>query len=70
MSYYDSEIADRAVSALRRWTRRIGAVWQEPDGALTETMVVGGCAVVHVRNCNGLLARYAELPSGRLRRLL
>jgi hypothetical protein len=69
MSYYDSEIADRAVNALWRWTKRTGGYWQQPNRGLTETKREGDRQVVEIHSINGLLAKYVELPSGRLRRL-
>ena len=69
MSYYDSEVADRAVAALWKWSKRVGAFWQQPNRVLTETKVEGGRQVVEIHNINGMLAKYAELQSGRLRRL-
>jgi hypothetical protein len=73
MSYYDSEMADRAVQALWKWTKRNGMLWQQPNRYFTQTKNERGRQVVEVRNGQshaGLLAKYAELASGRLRRLL
>jgi hypothetical protein len=71
MSYYDSDVADRAVRAFWRWSQRSGAFWQQPNRYLTETKRMrDGQRVIEIHNCNGLLAKYAELPSGRLRRVV
>lgn len=70
MSYYDSDLADRAVKALYRWYMRNGELWQQPSRYCTRTVREKGRWVVEVRNGVGLLAKYAELPSGRLQRLV
>jgi hypothetical protein len=69
MPYYDSEVADRAVQAFWRWSNRVGAFWQQPNRHETMTTQSNGRHVVEIRNSNGLLAKYEELPSGRLRRV-
>ncbi len=69
MSYYDSEVADRAVGAFWRWSKRAGYIWNQPNRYDTTTTESKGRSVVEIRNCNGLLAKYEELPSGRLRRV-
>lgn len=69
MPYYDSEAADRAVRALWNWSKRTGGFWQQPNRHDTVTKRAHGRTVVEVRAGHNLLAEYAELPSGRLKRL-
>ena len=64
MPYYDTPETDRAVELFSRWSERAGRFWQQPNRHETER--IGD--VIHIRNCNGDLARYRVLPDGNLRK--
>jgi len=64
MSYYDTDQTDRAVELFSRWSERTGRIWQQPNRYETERID----DVIHIRNCNGDLARYRVLPDGHLRK--
>lgn len=71
MSYYDSELADRAVNAFWQSFKRTGNPnWQQPCKYATETVCQSNKRRrVEICNGYGLLAIYEETQSGRVRRI-
>lgn len=68
MSYYGSNLADRAVRAYASWCRRSGVIYDEPGQAGVELLRgAAGHEVVEISNQYGVVFRAVEQQDGRLR---
>lgn len=69
MSYYETDLVERAVNAYFRYPKesRPGRVDQPANNSHEDE--IDGRVYVHLVNCNGTLAVYSQRPDGNLRRL-
>jgi hypothetical protein len=65
LSRFDDEATEKAAAHNRRWCERNGFIPDQPCSASSGR--VGD--TVHLRNVNGLIARYRVGPNGRVKRL-